>query len=98
MKVVTISGSMKFQDEMIEVALELEKKFGYCVLQCVYNFGEKLSEKDIEKITEAHWKRIDLCDMLYVVNVGGYIGDSTRKEIEYAKRHGKEVEYFQPIE
>ncbi len=36
-----------------------------------------------------------MADSIYVINVGGYIGDSTRSEIEYAKNHGKEVKYLE---
>ena len=32
---------------------------------------------------------------LYVINVGGYIGQSTRSEIEYAKQNGKSVNYLE---
>ncbi len=89
---------MKFQKEMIETALNLEVKFGYCVIQCVYDFkGKNLSQEEYAKIVDAHWKKIDLSDMIYVVNVGGYIGNSTKNEIEYAQKHGKEVEYLEPI-
>ncbi len=35
----------------------------------------------------------EICDAIYVVNVGGYIGESTRKEIEYARSLNKEVMY-----
>lgn len=42
-----------------------------------------------------HKRKIDLADGIYVINVGGYIGDSTRSEIAYAKAHGKKVEYLE---
>lgn len=38
-KVVSLCGSMKFADDMINIATDLEKKYGWCVLQCVYNVG-----------------------------------------------------------
>lgn len=49
-----------------------------------------------EKLTileAAHYRKIDLSDGIYVVNIDGYIGNSVRKEIEYAKKHNKEVIY-----
>ena len=95
MKVVAMSGSMKFQKEMPKIAKRLEAKYGYCVLQLVYDFeNEGFSEEEYKKVEEAHLKKIDLCDALYVVDVGGYIGVSTGKEIEYAKKLGKEILYF----
>ena len=39
--------------------------------------------------------KIDMADSIYVINVGGYIGESTKSEIEYAKAHGKEVRYLE---
>ena len=96
MKVITICGSMKFQDKMIEVARELELKQGYCVIQCVYDLDkENVSKEQMDKVVNAHWKKIDLCDAIFVVNVGGYIGSSCNKEIEYALNHGKEVIYLE---
>ena len=41
-----------------------------------------------------HKRKIDLADAIYVINVDGYIGESTRSEIEYAQRNGKEVRYL----
>ena len=40
---------------------------------------------------------IDMADEIYVINVGGYIGSSTRSEIEYAKATGKHVEYLETL-
>ena len=44
---------------------------------------------------DMHKRKIDMADSIYVINVGGYIGESTRSEIEYAKAHGKEVHYLE---
>ena len=87
---------MKFQEKMIEVARELELNQGYCVIQCVYNLDQEETPKEqLEKVIDAHWKKIDLSDAIYVVNVGGYIGSSCKQEIEYALNHGKEVIYLE---
>ena len=96
MKIVTICGSMKFENEMIKVARELETKKGFCVIQCVYNIDKaKESEQEIKNIIDAHWKKIDICDVVYVLNINGYIGESTKNEIEYAKKQGKEIIYHE---
>ena len=42
-----------------------------------------------------HKRKIDMADEIYVINVGGYIGESTRSEIEYARRTGKAVRYLE---
>ena len=90
MKVVTICGSLKFQEEMMKVAADLQMKKGWCVIQCIYNLGN-VTEEEHKLLDKIHRKKIDLSDAIYVVNVGGYIGESCRGEIEYAKSHGKEV-------
>ena len=96
MKVVTICGSMKFAKEMQDVARTLESKNGHCVIQCVYNNNNvKESEQELKNIVDAHWKKIEISDAIFVVNKGGYIGSSTQKEIDFAKSLGKEVIYLE---
>ena len=51
--------------------------------------------KTKEMLDDMHKRKIDMADSIYVINVGGYIGESTRSEIEYAKAHGKEVHYLE---
>ena len=46
-------------------------------------------------LDDMHKRKIDMADSIFVINVGGYIGESTRSEIEYAKLHGKGVEYLE---
>ena len=51
--------------------------------------------KTKEMLDDMHKRKIDMADEIFVINVGGYIGDSTRSEIEYAKAHGKKVKYLE---
>lgn len=97
-KVVTICGSMKFAKDMMIIATELEKKYGWCLLQCVYDITGEITKEEMDKIVNAHWKRIDISDAIYVVNINGYIGNSTKNEIAYAIQHGKEVIYHEKID
>ena len=47
----------------------------------------------------AYWfYHLDMADEIFVINVGGYIGSSTRSEIEYAKVNGKAVRYLEALE
>lgn len=94
-KVVTICGSMKFKNEMMQIATDLEKEQGWCVLQCVYNLNSDITTYEMQKIVDAHFKRIDISDAIFVVNVGGYIGNATSNEINYARDKGKEVFYYE---
>ena len=95
MKVVTLCGSMRFARQMQEIALELEVKQGYCVLTPVGDTMVQPSEKEIEKLAKAHFKKIDMSDAVYVVNIGGYIGEAVSKEVYYAKEHNKEIIYHE---
>ncbi len=91
MKTLTICGSMRFAAEMREIAYRLEMEKGYNVLQCVYGDGKMPTAEERERLAAAHFRKIDLSDGIYVVNIGGYIGESVRNEIAYAQRCGKEV-------
>lgn len=98
MKTYTICGSMKFAEKMKKVAKKLETENGYKILQCVYvDDINKLTNEDIKKLQEEHYRKIDISDGIYVVNVNGYIGESVRKEIEYAKQANKEILYYYDI-
>ena len=92
-KVVTICGSMKYKQEMIELATELELEKEYVVIQCVYS-NRNYNEKELDILSQIHFKKIEMSDAIYVVNIDGYIGNSTQKEIAYAKKLNKEILYF----
>ena len=92
MTTLTICGSMRFAEEMKEIAYRLETQRGYNVLQCVYCEGVPVDE-ELKRLEAAHYRKIDISNGIYVVNIGGYIGESVRKEIEYAEKSGKEVIY-----
>lgn len=92
MKIIAICGSMKFENEMKKIAFILETKYDMCVLQCVYNEDKsELCENDIVALNSAHYKKIEISDAIYVVNINGYVGEQVKKEIALAKRLGKEV-------
>lgn len=44
-----------------------------------------------------HKQKIDMSNEIYVINVGGYIGESTKNEIEYAKARGKRISYLESV-
>ena len=48
-----------------------------------------------QQLDELHLQKIDLADEILVVNVGGYIGQSVRREIAYARQHGKRVRWLE---
>ena len=64
--------------------------FGHSGDEEVWTEGTK------EMLDDMHKRKIDMADEIFVINVGGYIGSSTRSEIEYAEATGKEIKYLEP--
>ena len=95
MKIITICGSMKFKDEIMMVAQKMALE-GNCILTPTYLVSKNLNltNEQIVKLKEEHFKRIEISDAILVVNVNNYIGDSTKLEIDYAERMGKEIIYY----
>jgi hypothetical protein len=58
--------------------------------------GEALGPETVELLDELHKRKIDLADQVLVLNVGGYVGDSTKSEIGYALAHGKRLRWLEP--
>lgn len=99
-KVVTLCGSTRFMHAFFEVQKRLTLE-GIIVIS-VGLFGhsgddEVWREGTKEMLDEMHLRKIDMADEIYVINVGGYIGSSTRNEINYAKKTGKLVRYLEPV-
>ena len=97
-KVVTLCGSVKFYDKMQEINEKLALENEYVVIGLTPRVTNRnFTEHDKELLGELHRAKIDLSDAIFVVNVDGYIGESTRVEIEYAKQKGKEVIYLERV-
>lgn len=97
-KVVTLCGSTRFKDEYLasQKRLTLEGNivisvglFGHSGDNEVWTEGTKAMLDDMHK------RKIDMADEIFVINVGGYIGESTRSEIDYALANGKAVKYLE---
>lgn len=58
--------------------------------------GLGITEEQKKMLDELHKRKIDLAEEILVLNVGGYIGNSTRGEIEYARKHGKHIRWLEP--
>jgi hypothetical protein len=94
-KTVTICGSMRFKDEMLRQADRLSRD-GHIVLFPFVTFtAEEQANGHPDKVMLDRMRlaKIDRSAFIHVVNVGGYIGASTRGEIDYAKLTGKPVVY-----
>ena len=95
MEIITLCGSLKFQKEMMIIAEKMALK-GNCILTPVYPIIENCERTDeqLKKLKKEHFKRIELSDAILVINKNNYIGDSTKLEVEYAKKLGKEIMYY----
>ena len=98
-KVITLCGSTKFKDEFMreQKRLSLEGNivisvgmFGHSGDDEVWTDGVK------EMLDDMHKRKIDMADEIFVINKGGYIGSSTKSEIEYAIKTNKKVNYMEP--
>lgn len=90
---LTICGSMRFAQEMQEIAYLLETQYGFNILQCTYGRKNSSDQDYTAAVIAAHYRKIDLSDGIYVVDPGGYIGESTAQEIRYADEHNKIIYY-----
>lgn len=101
-KIVCLCGSTRFTREMLIEQWELTKQgnviLSWCALPDNYFQGEDKThigdQEGVKQIVdEVHFRKIDLADEILVLNIGGYIGESTRNEINYATKVGKPVYY-----
>ena len=99
-KIVTLCGSTRFKEQFIEAQKRLTLEgsivisvglFGHSGDEEVWKPGTK------EMLDDMHLRKIDMADEIYVINVGGYIGESTKREIAYAVKTGKTINYLEPI-
>lgn len=104
-KVITLCGSTRFKDEFLAAQKKLSLEgnivisvglFGHSGDAEVWeNMDEGTMTRTKVMLDDMHKSKIDMADEIFVINVGGYIGESTRSEIEYAKKHGKTVNYLE---
>ena len=99
-KVVTLCGSTKFKEDFIRVQKELSLNGIIVITVGLFGhadgeFGTIISEETKVMLDDMHKRKIDMADEIYVINKGGYVGSSTRSEIQYAKDTGKKVVYME---
>lgn len=95
--VITLCGSIKFKEEFEKIQEELTLA-GNIVL--TPNFFHSVKKEEINNeiknmLDKMHKQKIDMSDEIYVINVGEYIGESTKSEIEYAKTKNKKMSYLE---
>lgn len=104
-KVITLCGSTRFKDAFLEAKKRLTLEGNIVISVGLFGHAgddevwEGMSEDTLTKSKimrdDMHKRKIDMADEIFVINVGGYIGESTRLETEYAHSPGKAVRYFE---
>ena len=100
-KVITLCGSTRFKDQFLEAQKRLTLEGNIVISVGLFGHSgddEVWTEGTKEMLDDMHKSKIDMADEIFVLNVGGYIGSSTRSEIEYAKSRGKRVNYLENID
>jgi hypothetical protein len=96
-KIITLCGSTKFKDEFIAEQKRLTLEGNIVISVGLFGHSgdnEVWSETTKPMLDDMHKRKIDLADEIFVINVGGYIGSSTRSEIDYAVKTNKIVKYM----
>jgi hypothetical protein len=95
-KIITLCGSTKFKDDFIDAQKRLTLEGNVVISVGLFGHSgdkEALTNEIKVMLDEIHLRKIDLSDEILVINRNNYIGESTKKEIEYAKKTGKIVNY-----
>jgi hypothetical protein len=98
-KIITLCGSTRFREEFIEAQKKLTLEGNLVISVGLFGHSgdnEVWSENTKEMLDDMHLRKIDLSDEIFVINPAGYIGESTKREIEYANNTGKLVKYLVP--
>lgn len=100
-EIVCLCGALKFMDTFRAKEYEFEMK-GVIVLGPSFKPGVAeqsgtagCTPDEKVMLDKLHKHKIDISNRVYVINVGGYIGESTRSEIEHARKRGIPVEFME---
>jgi len=99
-KVITLCGSTKFKDDFLREQKRLTLEGNIVISVGLFGHSgdnEVWTECTKEMLDDMHRRKIDMADEIFVINKGGYIGSSTRGEIEYAIETNKKVNYMEKV-
>ena len=97
-KVITLCGSTKFKDDFMREQKRLTLEGNIVISVGLFGHSvdnEVWKENTKEMLDDMHKRKIDMADEIFVINKNGYIGLSTKSEIEYAIKTGKKVFYME---
>lgn len=93
--IVTICGSTRFREQMREADRELTLAGCMVLAPGVFaHDGDEITDEQKTALDELHLRKIDLADQVLVVDPGGYVGESTWREIAYARKRRTPVAYL----
>ena len=101
-KVITLCGSTKFKNEFVKVQKKLTLSGNIVISVGLFGHADGEFENIITPevkimLDDMHKRKIDMADEIFVINKNGYIGESTKSEIEYAVKTGKRVNYLELV-
>ena len=104
-KIITLCGSTKFKEEFLKAQKDLTLQGNIIISVGLFSHSgdnevwENMDEGTLTKtkamLDDMHKRKIDMADEIFVINVDGYVGESTKTEIEYAIATGKKVNYLE---
>ena len=97
-KVITLCGSTKFKEQYLEAQKRLTLEGNIVISIGLFGHSgddEVWTEGTKAMLDDMHKHKVDIADEIFVIKVGGYIGESTRNEIAYIKSHGIAVRYLE---
>lgn len=102
-RVITLCGSTKFKNEFIELQKRLTLEGNIVISVGLFGHADGdyktvLTDDVKVMLDDMHKRKIDMADEIYVVNVGGYVGTSTKSEMAYALETGKKINYYEDVE
>ena len=95
-KVITLCGSTRFKNDFERINKELTLAGNIVIsVGCFGHSGDTFTEEQKIMLDDIHKRKIDMADAIYVINKDGYIGTSTKSEIQYALRLGKQIIFME---
>ena len=92
---ITLCGSMKFKDDFLREQKRLTLEGNIVLTPNMFLIAEEITEDIKKMLDDMHKRRIDMADEIFVINKNGYVGSSTKSEIEYAKKLGKKINFME---
>jgi len=94
--IITLCGSMRFGDEFERLDAELTLAGHVVLTPTALPPSTELNRDERARLGRTHLQKVAMADEVLIVNVGGYVGESTRREMEHARSLGISVRFLEP--